>query len=153
MLVPAQRGLNLVYFSVECGVCWTVPCTTPHSGDDGLGEPPQSMEWRNGIAWTPPLTYVVDLGRLLAGGTSALARLTLTDYVVLFSLLDLWLLLAGGNSVLARLILLFYFIFITRPVAATGRRHLRHRPVDCAILFSLLNRGCHWSEVSPPSPG
>ena len=86
------------------------------------------MEWRNGIAWTPPLTYVVDPWLLLAGGTSAIARLTLTDCVILFSLLDPWLLLAGDTSVLARLILLFYFIF-------------------------LLDRGCHWPETSPSSPG
>ena len=51
-------------------------------------------------------------------------------------LLDPWLLLAGGISVLARLILLLHFL--TRPVAATGRRHLRPRPVDFVILF-LLN--------------
>ena len=57
----------------------------------------------------PPLTYVVDP----------------------------WLLLAGDTSALARLILLFYLL--TRPVAATGRRQLRPCPVDCAILFSLLN--------------
>ena len=107
---PRPRGLNLVYFSVECGVCWTVPCTTPHSGDDGLGEPPQSMEWRNGIVWTPPLTYVVDLWLSLVGGNSTIARLTLTDCLNLFS----------------------------RPVAATGRRPLRPRPVDFDILF-LLN--------------
>ena len=34
---------------------------------------------------------------------------------------------------------LCYFIFFTQPVAVTGWRHLRHNPVDCAILFSLLN--------------
>ena len=90
---------------------WTVPCTTPHSGDDGLGEPPQSMEWWNGIAWTPPLTFVVDLWLLLAGGISAIARLTLTNCAVLFS--------------------------VTQPVAVTGRRYLRHRPVVCAILCSF----------------
>ena len=112
-----------------------VPCTTPHSGDDGLGEPPQSMECRNGITWTPPLTYVVDLRLLLARGTSAIARLTLTDCVILFSLLDPWLLLAGDISVLARLILLFYFRSST--VAVTGRKYPRPRPVDCTILFSF----------------
>ena len=137
------------------------------------------MEWRNKIAWTPPLTYVVDLGLLLAGGISALARSTLTDYVALFSLLDLRLLLAGGNSVLAGLICyfilfslhnrgchwseisppspggLYYFLFFYSTVVVTGRKYLRPRPVDCTILFYfiLLNRGCHWSEVSPPSPG
>ena len=68
------------------------------------------MEWRNGIAWTPPLTYVVDSWLLLAGGISVLARLTLTDCVIL--------------------------LFFTRLVAATGRRHLRPRPVDFDILFS-----------------
>ena len=94
-------------------MCWTVPCTTPHSGDDGLLEPPQSMEWWNGIAWTPPLTFVVDMWLLLAGGISAIARLALTNCAILFS--------------------------FTRPVAVTGRRHLRHRPVNRAILFSLLN--------------
>ena len=65
------------------------------------------MEWRNGITWTPPLTFVVDL----------------------------WLLLAGDLSVLARLILLFYFL--TQLVAATGRRHLHPRPVDFVILSLL----------------
>ena len=85
-----------------------VPCTTPHSGDDGLGEPPQSMEWRNGIAWTPPLTFVVDLWLLLAGGNSAIARLTLTNCYILLSFTQLWLSLVGSISVLARLILLFY---------------------------------------------
>ena len=71
------------------------------------------------------------------------------------------------------------FIFVTQPVAATGRRQLRPRPVDllfCFIFvtqlwlslvgnisalarltvlfyFILLNCGCHWSEISPPSPG
>ena len=49
------------------------------------------------------------------------------------------LLLAGDISVLAQLILLFYFIFLIQPVAVTGRRHLRHRPVDCFILFYLPN--------------
>ena len=29
--------------------------------------------------------------------------------------------------------------FCSRPVAVTGWRHLRPRPVDCPILFSLLN--------------
>ena len=72
---------------------------------------------------------------LLVGGTSALARLTPTDCYFIF-LLDPWLLLAGDTSVLARLILSFHFL--TRPVAATGRRHLRPRPVDFLLLF-LLN--------------
>ena len=107
------------------------------------------MEWRNGIAWTPPLTYVVDLWLVLAGGTFAIARLTLTDYDILLFLLDPWLRLAGDISVLARLILLFHF---TQPVAVTGRRHLRPRPVDFVILF-YPTRGCHWSEETPPSPG
>ena len=34
---------------------------------------------------------------------------------------------------------LCYFVFFTQPVAVTGWRHPRHRPVDCAILFLLLN--------------
>ena len=34
---------------------------------------------------------------------------------------------------------LCYFILLPQPVDATGRRQLRPRPVDCAILFSLLN--------------
>ena len=93
------------------------------------------MEWRNGIAWTPPLTIVVDPWLLLAGGTSVLARLTLTNCAILFYLLNPWLLLAEDISVLARLILLFYVIFVTRPVAVTGRRHLRHRPVEFIHLY------------------
>ena len=28
----------------------------------------------------------------------------------------------------------------TQPVAVTGRRHLRHRPVDCAVLFFFLHQ-------------
>ena len=67
------------------------------------------MEWRNGIAWTPPLTYVVDP----------------------------WLLLAGDISVLARLTVLFYFILFYSTVAVTGRKYLRPRPVDCDILLSF----------------
>ena len=111
------------------------------------------MEWRNGIAWTPPLTYVDDLGLLLAGGISVLARLTLTDYVVLFYLLDLWLLLAGGNSVLARLILLFYFVFVTQPWLSLVGNISALAWLTVLFYFLLLNRGCHWSEISPPSPG
>ena len=47
---------------------------------------------------------------------------------------------------------LCYFIFLTQPVAVTGRRHLRPRPVDFVILFSYSTCGCHWSEESAPSP-
>ena len=42
-------GLKQLLFCRVVALCWMVPCTTPHSGDDGLGETPQSMEWRNGI--------------------------------------------------------------------------------------------------------
>ena len=59
--------------------------------------------------WTPPLTIVVDLWLSLVGGISTIAWLTLTNCAILFS--------------------------FTRPVAVTGRRYLRHHPVDCAILF------------------
>ena len=72
---------------------------------------------------------LLDPRLLLAGDISVLARLILLFYFILFyfiSLLNPWLLLAGDISVLARLTVLFYFL--------------------------LLNRGCHWSEVSPPSP-
>ena len=122
----------------------------------------------------PPLTYVVDPWLSLVGRISALARLTLTNFVIYF-LIQLWLLLAGDTSVLARLILLFYFLYSTvavtgrrhlhpRPVdfvilfsystvAVTGRRHLRPRPVDFVILFSLLDYGCYWPETSLSSPG
>ena len=105
---------------------------------------------------------VVDPWLSLVGSISALARLTLTDcvilfsystvavtgrkhlrprpvdFVILFSVFDPWLLLAGEISALARLILLFYFV--TRPVAATGRRKLRPRPVDFVILFIFVTQ-------------
>ena len=47
--------------------------------------------------------------------------------------IDLWLLLAGGTSAIARLIVLFNFF--TRPVAVTGRRKLHHRPVELFFYF------------------
>ena len=50
---------------------------------------------------------------------------------------------------------LFYFSF-SQPVAVTGRRHLLHRPVDCAVLFYFIcsTRGWHRPEAPPPqSPG
>ena len=68
----------------------------------------------------------------MVGRISALARLTLTDFVIYF-LIQLWLLLAGDTSVLARLILLFYFLYST--VAVTGRRPLRPRPVELLFYF------------------
>ena len=138
----------------------------------------QSMEWRNGIAWMPPLTYVVDMWLLLAGGTSAIARLTLTDYVVLF-FFTRPVAATGRRQLRSRpveFVILFYFRYST--VAVTGRKYLRPRPADCTMLFSftqlwlslvgsisVLARlislfyfiystcGCYWLETSPPSPG
>ena len=34
--------------------------------------------------------------------------------------------------------LCYFFFSFTQPVAVTGRRHLRHRPVDSAILFYFI---------------
>ena len=80
--------------------------------------------------------FVVDLWLSLVGGISAIARLTLTNSALLFSLLNLWLSLAGGISAIAWLIVLFYFL--TRPVAVTGRRNLHRRPVELFLNFYLL---------------
>ena len=84
---------------------------------------------------TCPLTFVVNLWLSLAGDISALARLTLTNYAILFSLLNLRLSLAGGISAIARLIALFYFILFTKPVAVIGRRNPHHRPVELILYF------------------
>ena len=94
---------------------------------------------------TCPLTFVVDLWLSLAGSISAIARLTLTNCAILFYLLNMWLIMAGGISVLARLILLFYF---TQPVAATGRRNLRHRPAELFFIFFISLRWHHVARLT-----
>ena len=126
------------------------------------------MEWRNGITWTTPLTFVVDPWLLLAGNISVLARLILlfsystvavtgrkhlrprpVDFVILFSVLDPWLLLARGNSVLARLILLFYlfslldlWLLLAGGISAIARLNL-------FIFAELLHDYyCLWLELS-----
>ena len=127
-------------------MCWTVPCTTPHSGDDGLGEPPQSVEWRNGIAWTPPLTFVVDLWLSLARGISAITRLTLTNCSNLFYLLDLWLSLAGGISAIAWLIMLFYFLLDLWLSLVGGTSTIAR--LNCSLFFFISLRWHHVARLN-----
>ena len=100
------HGLNLVYSSVEL---WRVLDGTMHHS---------SFRRR----WT--------------GGTAAVNGMEERDRVDTSTNLcsQLWLLLAGDTSVLARLTLTDCFILST--VAVTGRRHLRPRPVDFVLLFS-----------------
>ena len=94
------------------------------------------MEWRNGIAWTPPLTFVVDPWLSLVGSISALARLTLTDCVILFSYSTV---AVTGRKHLRPRPVDFVILFSYSTVAVTGRKDLRPRPVDFVILFSVLD--------------
>ena len=87
------------------------------------------MEWRNGIAWTPPLTFVVDQWLLLAGGISAIARLTLTNYAVLLSFTQP-VVVTGRSYLRPRPVDGANLFCFTQPVAVTGRSYLRHRPVE-----------------------
>ena len=100
------RGLNLVYFSVEL---WRVLDGTMHHS-------PSRRRW--------------------TGGTTAVNGMEERDRVGASTNLctQLWLLLAGDTSVLAQLTLTDCSILPT--VAVTGRRNLRPRPVDFILLFS-----------------
>ena len=84
------------------------------------------------------------------------ARLKLTNCVILFSLLDPWLLLDGDISAIARLILLFYSIFLLDmwllPAGDTSAL-ARLTLTTYVLLFFLLDYGCYWPETPPSSPG
>ena len=132
-----------------------VPCTTPHSGDDGLGETaavngmeerdrvdastnlcsrPVSATGRRHLRHRPVdanrLCYFIFFTRPVAATGRRHLRPRPVDFVIF--LLDPWLLLTGDISVLARLILLFHF---TQPMAVTGRRKLHHHTVDFTLHY------------------
>ena len=93
---------------------------------------------------------VVDPWLSLVGSISALARLTLTDCVILFSYSTVA--VTGQKHLLPRPVD-FVILFSYSTTAVTGRKHLRPRPVDFIIFIFLLDCGCYWPETSPSSPG
>ena len=147
---PRPHGLNLVYSSVEL---WRVLDGTMHHSPfrrrwTGENAAVNGMEERDRVDAS---TNLCSRPVAATGWRHLRHRPVDANKLCCFTfLLDPWLQLDGDISVLARLILLFYFL--TQPVAATGRRHLRPRPVDCVILFSDSTRGCYWPETSLSSP-